>query len=61
MTSRHIGYVTLVVRDYDEAKAWYCDVLGFSLIDDTPLVDGSPRLPWDVPAAGKSNNRRTGE
>jgi catechol 2,3-dioxygenase-like lactoylglutathione lyase family enzyme len=40
MTNRHIGYVTLVVRDYDEAKAWYCDVLGFNLIEDTPLPDG---------------------
>jgi catechol 2,3-dioxygenase-like lactoylglutathione lyase family enzyme len=40
MTNRHIGYVTLLVRDYDEAKAWYCDALGFQLIEDTPLPDG---------------------
>lgn len=40
MTTQHIGYVTLLVRDYDEAKAWYCDVLGFNLIEDTPLVNG---------------------
>jgi catechol 2,3-dioxygenase-like lactoylglutathione lyase family enzyme len=40
MTNRHIAYVTLLVRDYDEAKAWYCDVLGFDLIEDTPLEDG---------------------
>jgi catechol 2,3-dioxygenase-like lactoylglutathione lyase family enzyme len=40
MTNRHIGYVTLLVRDYDEAKAWYCDALGFQLIEDTPLADG---------------------
>lgn len=40
MTIQHIGYVTLLVRDYDEAKAWYCDVLGFNLIEDTPLVNG---------------------
>jgi lactoylglutathione lyase len=40
MTDRHIRYVTLLVRDYDEAKAWYCDVLGFDLIEDTPLADG---------------------
>jgi NAD(P)-dependent dehydrogenase (short-subunit alcohol dehydrogenase family) len=24
MTNQHIGHVTLLVRDYDEAKAWYC-------------------------------------
>lgn len=32
---RHIGLVTLVVRDYDEAKAWYRDVLGFVEMEDT--------------------------
>ena len=40
MTNRHIGYVTLLVRDYDEAKAWFCDLLGFNLIEDTLLADG---------------------
>ena len=37
MTRQHIGLVALVVRDYDEARAWYCGVLGFNLIEDTPL------------------------
>jgi lactoylglutathione lyase len=37
---QEIGYVALVVRDYDEAKAYYCGVLGFDLIEDTPLSDG---------------------
>jgi catechol 2,3-dioxygenase-like lactoylglutathione lyase family enzyme len=37
---QHIGYVALVVRDYDEAIRWYCDVLGFSLVEDTPREDG---------------------
>jgi catechol 2,3-dioxygenase-like lactoylglutathione lyase family enzyme len=36
----HIGAITLVVRDYDEARAWYIDKLGFDLIEDTPLGDG---------------------
>ena len=40
MANQHIGYVTLPARDYDEAKAWYCDALGFNLIEDTPLADG---------------------
>ena len=31
---RHIALTTLVVRDYDEAIAWYTDALGFVLIDD---------------------------
>jgi catechol 2,3-dioxygenase-like lactoylglutathione lyase family enzyme len=38
--ARHLGAVTLVVRDYDEAKAWYAEKLGFSVIEDTPLGDG---------------------
>lgn len=38
--TRTIASVALVVADYDEAIAFYVDVLGFSLIDDTPLGDG---------------------
>ncbi|MCW2919014.1 MAG: hypothetical protein JWN52_7082 [Actinomycetia bacterium] len=34
---RHLVLVTLVVRDYDEAIAYYVDVLGFELIEDTRL------------------------
>src|SRR5437867_2882205 len=30
-----IGYVALVVEDYDEAIKFYVDTLGFSLIEDT--------------------------
>lgn len=32
-----IGKVALVVRDYDEAIAFYTQKLGFILIEDTPL------------------------
>lgn len=35
--SRFIGMMTLVVRDYDEAIAWYTNILGFALVSDTPL------------------------
>jgi catechol 2,3-dioxygenase-like lactoylglutathione lyase family enzyme len=35
-----IGSVTLVVADYDEAIAYYTAVLGFRLLQDTPLGDG---------------------
>ena len=31
---------TVVVRDYDEAIAFYRDRLGFELVDDTPQTDG---------------------
>jgi catechol 2,3-dioxygenase-like lactoylglutathione lyase family enzyme len=39
MKRQNIGYVALVVRDYDEAKKYYCDVLGFQLIEDTALSE----------------------
>ncbi len=37
---RHIGYVTVLVRDYDEAIAFYTGALGFDLVEDTPLGAG---------------------
>ncbi|MEU3720874.1 VOC family protein, partial [Streptomyces californicus] len=37
----HIALVTLVVRDYDEAIAFYRDALGFDLVEDTHRGDGS--------------------
>lgn len=36
-----IALVTLVVRDYDEAIAFYRDALGFTLVEDTDRGDGS--------------------
>lgn len=35
-----LALVTLVVRDYDEAIAWYTQALGFELREDTPLGGG---------------------
>lgn len=35
-----IGYVALMVRDYDEAIAYYTQKLGFALVEDSPLEDG---------------------
>ncbi|MBW3130308.1 VOC family protein [Hymenobacter profundi] len=35
-----IGGITLLVRDYDEALAYYCEKLGFDLLEDTALDDG---------------------
>ena len=39
MTSR-IAAVTLVVPDYDDAIAHYCDGLGFDLVEDTDFGGG---------------------
>ncbi|MEU8207148.1 VOC family protein [Streptosporangium sp. NPDC049046] len=36
----YLGLTTVVVRDYDEAIGFYLNVLGFELLEDTPLGDG---------------------
>ena len=35
---QHLGYVTLVVRDYDDAIVFFTQVLGFELIDRKSVV-----------------------
>ncbi|ATQ43984.1 VOC family protein [Caulobacter mirabilis] len=49
MTAR-IGALTLVVRDYDEAIAWYTGVAGFTLVEDTD--QGSKRWVTVAPSGG---------
>jgi len=36
---RSIGYVTLLVKDYDEAIRFFTHSLGFQLVEDTQLTD----------------------
>lgn len=36
----HLGAVTLLVADYDEAIRFYRDALGFDLVEDTDLGGG---------------------
>jgi catechol 2,3-dioxygenase-like lactoylglutathione lyase family enzyme len=47
--TRSIATITLVVRDYDEAIAFYRDKLGFALVADTPLGPGKR---WVLVAPG---------
>jgi len=35
-----LALTALLVRDYDEAVAFYCDALGFRLIEDSDLGGG---------------------
>lgn len=37
--TRRIGTVALVVRNYDEAIAWFTGTLGFVLVEDTRIDD----------------------
>lgn len=48
-----IAHICLVVRDYDEAIDFYCNVLSFSLIEDTYQPEQDKR--WVVVAPPNSN------
>ena len=47
---RSIAYVSLVVRDYDEAVAFFTGALQFNLVEDTDLGNGKR---WVVVAPSK--------
>ncbi|MCB1385279.1 MAG: VOC family protein [Nitratireductor sp.] len=46
--AQKIAHIALVVRDYDEAIAYYCDKLGFELIEDSYQPEQDKR--WVVVA-----------
>lgn len=47
----HLGALTLLVRDYDEAIAWYRDKLGFELLEDSDLGGGKRWVRMAPPGA----------
>jgi catechol 2,3-dioxygenase-like lactoylglutathione lyase family enzyme len=51
-----IGYVALVVRDYDEALDFYVNTLGFTLIEDTLIESQNKR--WVLVAPPGSTEAR---
>ena len=51
-----LAMTSVVVRDYDEAIAFFVDVLGFDLIEDTYLQAQDKR--WVVVAPGGSTESR---
>lgn len=51
-----IGYVALVVQDYDEAIKFYVDTLGFRLIEDTFIEAQNKR--WVLVAPPGSTETR---
>lgn len=50
-----LSMISLVVRDYDEAIAYYTDVLGFALIEDRVM---SPSKRWVVVSPRGSEGAR---
>ena len=56
---QNLGYVTLVVRDYDEAITFFTESLGFELIEDTPSTDRQGRdKRWVLIAPAQSSGTR---
>ena len=51
-----IGYVALVVRDYDEAIEFYVNTLGFRLVEDTFIAAQDKR--WVLVAPPGSTETR---
>jgi catechol 2,3-dioxygenase-like lactoylglutathione lyase family enzyme len=49
--SLRIGHIALLIRDYDEAIAFFTRALGFTLLEDTPQGDGK-RWVLVAPGAG---------
>ena len=51
----HLAHISLVVRDYDEALAFYVGKLGFTLIEDTPLREQDKRWVTIRPPGAPAN------
>jgi len=51
-----LGQIALVVRDYEEALAFYVGKLGFTLIEDTPVPEQAKR--WVLIAPPGSSGSR---
>lgn len=47
--NQSIGYISLVVRDYDEALEFYVGKLGFELVEDTYIAEQDKRWVLVVP------------
>jgi catechol 2,3-dioxygenase-like lactoylglutathione lyase family enzyme len=51
---QHLGALTLLVADYDEAIAWYTGKLGFERVEDTDLGGGKRWVLLAPPGAGET-------
>jgi catechol 2,3-dioxygenase-like lactoylglutathione lyase family enzyme len=47
-----LAHVALIIRDYDEAIAWFTGVLGFTLVEDTVLDEAKRWVLVAPPGAG---------
>ncbi len=54
-----IAHISLVVRDYDEAIAFYCSKLKFELVDDTDQAEQDKRWVVIAPPGWRKNGGTT--
>lgn len=47
-----LAHIALVVRDYDEAIAWFTQLLGFTLVEDSYQPEQDKRWVVVAPAGG---------
>ena len=55
-----IAHVAPVVRDYDEALAFYVTKLGFTLVEDTPIPEQNKRWVTIRPPTGPDSDANSG-
>ena len=55
MVKQHLGHLALLVKDYDEAIAYYTERLGFDLREDTQLPDGKRWVRVAPPGASETS------
>lgn len=53
---QELGLVSLVVPDYEEALAFYVGVLGFTLVEDSPVPEQQKRWVVVAPPGGEGAN-----
>jgi catechol 2,3-dioxygenase-like lactoylglutathione lyase family enzyme len=51
---QQLAHVSLLVRDYDEAIAWFCGKLAFTLVEDTYLPEQDKRWVMIAPPGAAS-------
>jgi catechol 2,3-dioxygenase-like lactoylglutathione lyase family enzyme len=54
--NQRVGLLAIVVRDYDEALGFYVDILGFKLIEDSPVPEQQKRWVVVAPAGSTSSH-----
>lgn len=51
----HLTHIALIVRDYDEAIAWFTGVLGFTLVEDSYQPEQDKRWVVVAPSGAGEN------